>query len=97
MQEFHKTRYFIVSHNFAENLLILPQNDQNNKQIILLPYAPVTLSRFDSPIRPDLKIGVDRGSVWVSRSKVWTGRDESGAAPTVLNMFKIIGAWPRFK
>jgi hypothetical protein len=36
--------------------------------------APVTLCRFGSPIRPDLKIGVDRGSVGVSRSKVWTGR-----------------------
>jgi hypothetical protein len=34
MQEFHKTRYFIVSHNFVKNLLILPQNDKNNEQII---------------------------------------------------------------
>jgi hypothetical protein len=34
MQEFHKTRYIIVSHNFAKNLLILPQNDQYDKQIV---------------------------------------------------------------
>jgi hypothetical protein len=35
-----------------------------------LGYAPVTLCRFGSPTRHDLKIGVDRGSVWVSRSKI---------------------------
>jgi hypothetical protein len=28
MQEFHKTRYFIVLHNFVKDLLILPQNDK---------------------------------------------------------------------
>ena len=39
-----------------------------------LSYASVTLSQFGSTIRPDLEIGVDRGSVWVSRSKAWTGR-----------------------
>jgi hypothetical protein len=46
--------------------------------------APVTLSRFVSPIRPDLKIGIDRGSVWVvARSgQVGASRDESGAAKT---------------
>jgi hypothetical protein len=34
MQELKKKpRYFLVSYNFAKRLLILPQNDQNNKQI----------------------------------------------------------------
>ena len=43
-----------------------------------LSYASVTLSQFGSTIRPDLEIGVDRVSVWVSHSKVWIGRGKSG-------------------
>jgi hypothetical protein len=54
------------------------KSEKKNCEIILSEkrplYASVTLCRFGFPIRPDLKIGVDRGSVWVSRSKVWTGR-----------------------
>ena len=52
----------------------------------MLCYAPVTLSRIGSPIRADLKNGVDRGSAWVNRAKVWAGRDESGQAPTILKI-----------
>jgi hypothetical protein len=34
----YKTRYFIVSHQFGKNMLILPQNDQNNKQTVFETY-----------------------------------------------------------
>jgi hypothetical protein len=47
---------------------------EREKSLLLLIPQYVTLSQFGSPIRPDLKIGVDWGSVWVSRSKVWTVR-----------------------
>jgi hypothetical protein len=38
IQEFHKTWYYIAIHNFVnnekKNLLVLHQNDKNNKQVI---------------------------------------------------------------
>jgi hypothetical protein len=48
MEGFHRTRYSKVLNNFAKNLLILPQNDQNNKQI-------------DLKMAPDPTFGFTRG------------------------------------
>jgi hypothetical protein len=45
---FHKTRCFIVSQTFAENLLILPQNDQSNIKTVF--YATVTHSQVTNRI-----------------------------------------------
>jgi hypothetical protein len=54
-------------------------------------YCPNMAPRF-APTWKSALIGTQSGWV-VARSS----RDESEPAPTVLNMFKIIGAWPRFQ
>jgi hypothetical protein len=66
--------------------------------VCLMPqsHCPNLAPRF-APTWKSALIGAQSGWVVARSGQVGASRDEWGPAPTVLNMFKIIGTWPRFQ